>query len=944
MVSMRQSVHAFGAMLLVICLTSIAPISTCAERYDSAQHEINTSSEIEPNDNKDQANPIGSGDVIEGSLKLAPSTDLMDYFVIMDGVGFGRVLTATLYHLDYNYSDPQRINFEISIWMLDGGVLKQLIGVRLANRTKVVTSMQDWNPDVPERMWILINCTCVEGGRYQLMVDVSDPPEYSGGTVTGYLSNQSGPMQAYYKINDISFGTGVRLKLQCPSTGDFFLNVLSFWPPANRFIYQNGSQINISGCLQEACLVGLGGAYYIKIVAYIYGAPGGYGNYSLTMENYGNFTDNDNSPADATRIMNKSPCSGYVASGVDTVDWWKVDMIAGKSLGSVSFNLDKDRNSGLFNFSVLDNNLKYIDGGVAGQGYNTINLGALTASYSGSIYFVIRAGEGLNYYGYNGGWGWYLLSMILPNDPPKLNSSLPEIIMDEDTVYNSLVLSEYLWDSDGNHINYTLVPSNYNTRPVVDRETGRVTFSPKKDWSGQEIVKFQAQDDGTGEKSVFFNTTVIVRPVNDYPYVNSSIQDARILEGTAWRTPDLRGVFSDVDDDFGNLSFGCAVVGSDSRPNGVQPPIKYDSGGHLFVIGPRDMLFGNFTFQLNCTDNHPGTVPASTRFSLTVTHVNHAPAIADSVTDPFDVTMMEHQNDFRLALEDLFTDPDIPEDYANDSLTYTVAGMQKLNASVISPNTLFIDASQGQYKPGYPGWEKLVVTAKDKAGRTATLNISVTIMPVNDPPAISSFQPAGDNITLKEMQKRTFSVTVSDPDTDASAMRYQWYFNGVENTSARDSSFAFLPDYSMGGTDYKIKVEVSDGNNTVSKEWTITVTDVNRLPDGAITSPLNFTKFVKGAIITFTANGSDPDGDSLTFIWRDGAGTTIGQGPTFTYNKLTKGSQTIRLEINDTKGSSFSEVTITITEQGQKKSPGFEIWALFAAINLCMIIALIKRR
>jgi hypothetical protein len=315
-----------------------------------------------------------------------------------------------------------------------------------------------------------------------------------------------------------------------------------------------------------------------------------------------------------------------------------------------------------------------------------------------------------------------------------------------------------------------------------------------------------------------------------------------------------------------------------------------------------------------------------------------------NVTDPLEIGVMENETDHRVSVEDLFTDSDIPEDYAGDSLTFSVSGMKQLDACILPAGILSIDSSKWECRPGYPGRENLLVTAKDRAGRTVCLNISVTILPVNDPPQISAFQPAGDYLTVKEMVKRTFSVTVIDPDTDISGLGFAWYLDGVRNLSIRDWSFAFIPDYSMGGCEHRIKVEVSDDNYTISREWVVTVTDVNRLPEGAITSPLNFTKFVKGAIITFRSNGSDPDGDKLAFIWRDGDGAVIGEGPSFTYDKFNKGYQTIMLEINDTNGSTYREVTITIIEQGQKRSGGFEACWSGIAIGLSLLFISMKKR
>jgi hypothetical protein len=293
-------------------------------------------------------------------------------------------------------------------------------------------------------------------------------------------------------------------------------------------------------------------------------------------------------------------------------------------------------------------------------------------------------------------------------------------------------------------------------------------------------------------------------------------------------------------------------------------------------------------------------------------------------------------------LDSLFTDPDLPAAYAADALTYTVTGMNKLTAAVTPDRKLTITAGNEQYKPGFPGLETLTITATDKAGRNVTLQVVVTVVPVNDPPEIISHQPAQASVTMKENEKKSFSVSASDVDTENRDLTYTWFLDGVKDAAARESSFSFQPDYTQGGSDHKVRVDISDGNTSVSEEWTITVADVNRLPDGSIKSPINSSKFVKGSVVTFTADGSDPDGDKLTFTWRDSAGTVIGTGPTFTYNKLFKGVQMVRLEINDGKASIYKDVTITISEQqpaAKKGTPGFEAAFIIAALGICLAIA-----
>jgi hypothetical protein len=98
--------------------------------------------------------------------------------------------------------------------------------------------------------------------------------------------------------------------------------------------------------------------------------------------------------------------------------------------------------------------------------------------------------------------------------------------------------------------------------------------------------------------------------------------------------------------------------------------------------------------------------------------------------------------------------------------------------------------------------------------------------------------------------------------------------------------------------------------------------------------------------VTFTAEGSDPDtNDVLTFIWRDSNGVELGRGPTLTTDKLPKGTQTVTLETNDSKGATFQTVTIIVWAPAtpNTSTPGFEGMFAMAAIGVVLLLGAIRK-
>jgi len=104
--------------------------------------------------------------------------------------------------------------------------------------------------------------------------------------------------------------------------------------------------------------------------------------------------------------------------------------------------------------------------------------------------------------------------------------------------------------------------------------------------------------------------------------------------------------------------------------------------------------------------------------------------------------------------------------------------------------------------------------------------------PVEQPPNIDSFLPAITNISTKERDVTTFSVTASDVNSN-DTLFYRWYVDDIL-VSDSGSTFSYRPDTTQGSVDadgtgplnpgqHKIRVEVDDGNSADSVEWTVNI-------------------------------------------------------------------------------------------------------------------------
>ena len=103
---------------------------------------------------------------------------------------------------------------------------------------------------------------------------------------------------------------------------------------------------------------------------------------------------------------------------------------------------------------------------------------------------------------------------------------------------------------------------------------------------------------------------------------------------------------------------------------------------------------------------------------------------------------------------------------------------------------------------------------------TDTVNVSITVTPLNHIPEITLFEPA-DGSTFEEGS--IIGVNVAATDADGDSLSYIIEIDGVQVSTS--TSYSWTTDYESAGT-HTIKVTVSDGTDEVSSSGTITITDL----------------------------------------------------------------------------------------------------------------------
>ena len=145
--------------------------------------------------------------------------------------------------------------------------------------------------------------------------------------------------------------------------------------------------------------------------------------------------------------------------------------------------------------------------------------------------------------------------------------------------------------------------------------------------------------------------------------------------------------------------------------------------------------------------------------------------------------------------------------------------------------------------------------AEDLKGNIGNSSLENFIVGNNLGPVIVSYEP-NESVNVNENKSLNFLIEVSDWNNDS--LSYSWYLDGSNISNEVNLSYYF--DFDSEGN-YNFSVVVSDGELNDSVNWIVNVSNVNRAPVLEISDLIG----VVGEWFNYSLNGSDLDGDSLSF-------------------------------------------------------------------------------
>ncbi|WP_303864486.1 cadherin domain-containing protein [Cylindrospermopsis raciborskii] len=446
-------------------------------------------------------------------------------------------------------------------------------------------------------------------------------------------------------------------------------------------------------------------------------------------------------------------------------------------------------------------------------------------------------------------------------NPPVITSSSTFSLVENTTAVGTITAT----DADGNPLTYSISGGLDQSLFIINPNTGDLSFNTPPNFEApgdvgtNNVYNLQIQVTD-GNNPVTKDLIITVTNVNEAPSFAAPTATFPTPENTV-----LVGSIAATDPDGGDtLTYTLSGADADKfNVDSVTRFLSFNTAPNFEVPGS---AAGNNTYSVTVTATDAGGLTATQTVTVNVTNVNEAPSFA-APTASFSTA----ENSTTVGTITAATDPD-----AGDTLTYTLSGADADKFNIDSSNRFLSFKTPPNFEaPGSVAGTNtysVTVTATDAGGLTATQTVTVNVTDVaevGNPPVITS------SSTFSLVENTTAVGTITATDADGDSLTYsisggadQNLFTINPNTGVL--SFKTAPNFEApgdAGTNnvYNLQVQVTDGNNPVTQDLIITVTNVNEAPSFAAPTATFSTSENSTSVGTITA-ATDPDaGDTLTY-------------------------------------------------------------------------------
>uniref|UniRef100_UPI0030DBDAC8 Ig-like domain-containing protein n=1 Tax=uncultured Pseudoalteromonas sp. TaxID=114053 RepID=UPI0030DBDAC8 len=452
----------------------------------------------------------------------------------------------------------------------------------------------------------------------------------------------------------------------------------------------------------------------------------------------------------------------------------------------------------------------------------------------------------------------------------------------EVTVQNGLLINDFNIEAGDLSVNTTAINTTQNGELTLNAD-GSFTYQPDLGFIGVDSFTYSISNEQGLTATA--QVTLSESGVNTFPEANDD--QYTLDEDSSASLLDVLANDTDADGDTISISNIENIAGEATIVAGkiqFTPPANFS--GEIVLT---------YTITDGYSTGNEGINDRTASVTITVTPVNDAPtANTDSATMNEDAPA--------LLVKVLANDSDID----GDTLVITAATADRGSASVVDNKIQYTPAANTN------GTAIINYTISDGNGGTATTNLTITIIPVNDAPIANA-----DSATIDEdAAPILINVLANDSDVDGDSLTISAASADIGTASVVGNQIQYTPAADDNGL-ATVTYTVSDNNGGASTATlTITITPVNDAPI-ANADTATMAEDAAPILVNVLANDSDEDGDSLTISAASadiGSVSVVGNQIQYTPAADDNGLATVTYTVSDNNGgASTATLTITIT-------------------------------
>ncbi|WP_323389861.1 myxosortase-dependent M36 family metallopeptidase [Myxococcus qinghaiensis] len=419
---------------------------------------------------------------------------------------------------------------------------------------------------------------------------------------------------------------------------------------------------------------------------------------------------------------------------------------------------------------------------------------------------------------------------VCVNRPPVANAGADQIVNERTAV----TVTGSGTDADGDTLTYSWTQFSGTAVTLSGANTATVSFTAPEVASDRDIVLRLDVSDGTLTSTD--HVTVRILNVNRVPTVNAGLDGSADERGSYT----LSGSASDADGD--------SITYLWTQVSGTPVALTGYTAASATFATPEVDFATTLTFRLTVSD---GKVSVNDTVDVVINDVNRAPVVtASSVT-------VDERSTATLAAT--------ASDADGDTLTYEWTQTSGPAVTLSGANTANATFATGEVAAN--AVLTFRVTVSDGTV-DATQDVTVNVLHINRAPTVN----AGLDGSVDERATATLSGSASDEDGDT--LTYAWVQTagtpvGITNATSAIATFT-APETATGET-LTFLLTVSDGSSTASDTVNVQVNAVNRAP--AVTA--SDVTADERSTVSLIAQGTDLDGDTLTYAWTQLTGTPV---------------------------------------------------------------------